>query len=110
MRSWMLARGSPATGVVATNSIRGVVAPWPLLAPDEVCSNDRRRDAAVLRDLAAALARSGDVEQAAATAREVIELPADSTGLAARALREGLRQDLASYGADDPPSRAEDRR
>ena len=56
-----------------------------------------RRDAAVLRDLAAALALNGDAEQAAAAAQEAVDLVAGSTGPAAAALREALRQDLALY-------------
>ncbi len=52
---------------------------------------------AVLRDLAAALALNGDVEQAAAAAQEAVVLLADLTGPAAGARREALRQDLASY-------------
>ncbi len=56
-----------------------------------------RREAAVLRDLAAALAASGQVAAAAATAQEALDLLAGSNGPAASALREALRQDLASY-------------
>ncbi len=56
-----------------------------------------RRDAAALRDLAAAQALNGDLEQAAATAREALDLLADATGPKAAALREGLEEDLTVY-------------
>ena len=61
------------------------------------------RDAAVLGDLAAMFAASGDLEQARALAQEALDSLAGARGPKGRALRESLQQDLASYHNSSGP-------